>query len=1683
MDNLFAGFENLNSDTPTKPAYVPQDFDTKTHNNDVNSFSKSMDDIMTSGLENVGKTNDGKGSEITYADRSQTDIYRFQKDFDPVGFNPSDSLNYDKFLNRETFGSALSKGLDSFSHKFGGTFKDYWKDYGRMTEAITSWDWSKMMPDEDQMLKQYYEDQIDMNKNFVFVKPEDEDAIFNKRFLSEFVGNAGFAMGTFSALSMEIAGDILLTAATGGSGAISFGATWARLTGKAAAKAAAKEGAEQALTKGFMIDDLFKGFASTSGKSVDDFAVMANAAKVKNAVAPIANRTASATEELLGTQFGIFSRIFDISKSKSVTEIAANFGRALPVVGAGFSSIEKIAAGAKAGLSGSELAGMGLQGIRRMAQELNMSSTEASFEAVTSYGDVLNTLVDDYRAKHGEAPSPYQIDEMKSLAIHAASGNYNTNMGVLLATNKLQFGNLFNKFAPANRVMRELTESTDTNFLTAMNKNLVQVYDKGKWGTVSVLGKVVKDFGKKEAAYQMGKSFMKNFGKFELTEGIQENIQEMSGAAWKNYYVSKYDSTGVTLSNAFELGLEEQFTKQGFKTFLMGALTGSIISGPTKAINMSLDSLREGVDSMTYSGEKGKRPSVLAKEQLSKDLELLNTHLKDMTGAGMKEKTFNFNAQMNAAMDMADAASQGKEYEFQNAKDDAFLAAVAVAKKTGSIKALQQAIKNMGDNMTEEEFKIAFNIELKETKYKSPKEFTESISTKIEEYSDTVNALKKSVGPMIDPFVYEARSTDRIAAGMLRHVQEDMIEVLALNKIRGGMTGIRAQQVAEKFQAVKGLADSSAFAVRVMADPELAIAEIGTLQADLLSAEKQEKEVMDPLIKQDLKKEIKLKKEKIEALEDWFDLFEKKSVTQIEKGEDGTPKKNEDGTEKVSVYTELGRFQGVLKEIKSTDADGKETVVKEYDQKDVSIRESFRKLMDIHNKETGAKKIQDSDIQQAFDLFVDYMNLDKDTKDYMNAVEVFSDQSKMLEIFNRMYSGKMKHQILGYLSDVQNIALKARIVVMQDGLSSAKDQFVIMQDAVKVGDFIIEEAQKLSSYQKLQAIANSTDTEHNLSDWAYITKQVDELKEELKKIVNLSKSQISTVAETTPVSVTPEAATASVESAPVDSTPIAQAEVPVVIPEVIPVEKSSDPIAPNVVTPDAKPSVKELSDLQKRRSEFGTSYGLKYGHQALWNRSEKKFYFFNKNGKLVTRHTQIQRMSKELANMRGMAATWWNGLLDEKERDEALEIHIRIMDFIETMGPETVVTEKEVIMRMIQGVKFTPLIVGKNSTDINLKKWILDKRDGGVSLDTYAMEVIADALRENGFGVMDEQDIINDVLEVIAMFPNGITKKDVADEVRMNSNLQQLEQEEIVFLTRFGLDHSIIYEKLPDPFTEKIERTRNEYEQRKEELPGTTEQASGLDTEPEISEVEEIRGSDERSSTGIETSATEDGSLVTDRSSGISELLNRKPKVQFSAEQVSETQAVVTDELGSSIGKEIALEEAEAKANELNTSLENTEFSKKFLGDTFSSDEKMVNAFVEAGNKAMKEHASTSKTGIVFSNLEEFSKIASGKRVLAKIKAEMLGLDQQKEAVATDGTGVVNFNTDFDLSSPASKMHINPAELNILHSEVLQIIEKAKEALQNPEKSGKFVEKAFSEKDQIERQAVDLLDMISKCTK
>ena len=1008
-------------------------------------------------------------STFTYAPDQSVDPYRYQKGFQGEFFNPLDNTNYQKFADRETFGSALSKGFDSFSHKFGNTFVDYWKGYGRMADALVHMDWDRMKPDEETLATQYYKDQLDMKRNFVFEQPENEDSIFSKRTMSEFIGNAGFALGTFAGLGIEIAADIAITAATGGAGAVSFGATAARLGAKQAAAQTAKSGFRFADA----LADVGKGF-SYANKSADEISAAAKVAAKIDETAALGNMSRSALRDSMSETFTVYSNnFFNIAKSKNLGEVATNLLKGTPLVGTGVRYGEKLAAASKAGASTGQMIGVGLQGLRRVAQELNMSSTEASFEAVTSYGDTLDKMVKQYQVDNdGAVPTAKEFEEMRSLAMQASTSNYNTNLGLLLATNKLQFGNLFNRFIPANKFMTEAAE----NVMVINSKAGQALIDKsGFFGSYGVLGKVAKEFGKKEASWQFSKAFAKDFLKFEVSEGLQENLQETSATAWRDYYAGQFNGLETSLSDAFGKGASEQFTKQGLKTFLMGAFTGSLIRMPTALASSSFEAANRALINREYAKTPELNPYKRAEEQFKKDLEIQNALFKQAKEGTFKEKVVNFVAQTDAAQQQAEAAAKGLRYEFENGRDNALLAAVASAQRTNSVSMLQRAIKDMGKEMTAEEFEKSFGVKLEDTKYNSASEFSEAVAKDVKKYSDVIESLRtKFKSTMANPAQYDAGSRGQYVATLMRGAQEEAIQVLALNAIKGDMSANRAKQIAEELMSAPGIGTSADYALRALTSATSLEGEGKSLYAEIVMLKEQLKaEGLDTETKNRIKEQLdsKIKEEKL--LSKWASYWEvRESIVGYNK--DDEPLKSKQITD-VFVGKAIDKTQTL------TDENGNEieTVEKTFNPTDPEVIETFRQLMNLKNKQAGnSTDISEEVMRDSFQMIYDYIRLDRDTKDYMRSVDVLMNPDNFRQMQERMVDGKFKFNLIVYIGKLEDDLHNRTLEILNDLAPGEQDAINIIND---LRSALVDS----ENYKNLLVIITNPDMSIEQEDYAF----------------------------------------------------------------------------------------------------------------------------------------------------------------------------------------------------------------------------------------------------------------------------------------------------------------------------------------------------------------------------------------------------------------------------------------------------------------------------------------------------------------------------------------------------------------------------------------------------------------------
>jgi hypothetical protein len=1023
------------------------------------------------------------GSAVKSVNPEYVDKFKYQEGYNPLEFNPNFyESNTKQAIENETWGSALAKGFDSMLYNAGNTYTSWFSDYGKMFDAISEGDWDLVKPSESELIKQYYDDQINASKNYVFVPEEDEDGIFNKKFFSEFLGNVGFTYGTIAAIGTELAADVLITGLTGGSGAGVFGATSARALSKLGLKSAAKEGVELAAKRNWFTK--FGSGLSLADKSVDAITPIIREATEAELMGTFRRIPSATARETFNSYTRIFSNnILNIAKSKSLGEFAENILRGTPLIGTGINFGEKGITAYRAGASTAELTGMGVQGLRRVAQELNMSMSEAMFESVSSYGDSLDMMVKNYQSTHqGELPNAEEFNKMREYAIQASSSNYDTNTAILLVTNKLQFGNLFNKFLPANKALQALEETMADNTIAAVRKKGVfKIFDKsGFFGAFGIAGKVKAEFGTKEAAKLLGKSFLRNSLSFEIAEGAQEIYQEASGNAWKNYYVDKYgNNLKYTLTEYFGQGFKDQWSKQGLKTFLTGALTGMMVKGPSKILNNVVQKTQEQYYNSKYKDNPDQNPLVQAKERLQADIKMINSVFESGGPNAFSNKVVNFNVQTISSAEMAEAAAKGLQYEFQNSKNNALLSATMAAYRTNTIKGFVSAIRDMGQEYTAEAFQKEFNIDIADTKYNSPQEYAEKVASDLEKYTKIIEDMKRGVkNKLVDVQQYEEGTIDRNLANHTRAAQEEAIAIIAMNAIKADMTAERLKEVTSDLSSVPGLGLSSDYAMRVLSNPAFLSREINTTASQIkqLNTTLEEGNLTGDIKKQ-TEKQLKDAKKELDLLNEWAKLWKQRGeITGVA-----------EQTDFVFAGIEVNKKQRV------ENADGKKlwTPVKTWDIKNKKISKLFRDIINLKNSQSGLEaELGQTSVNDSFEKIIDYIRLDKDSKDYMKAVEVLSDPDKFMSMLKRSEAGLFKYNLESLISNLEQAVTRNAIMISSGVTQNTTEQALI---GIEIYEKVFKNVKESDAYIALNIII--TDPKIGIEAFKDALKYINEIEQ------------------------------------------------------------------------------------------------------------------------------------------------------------------------------------------------------------------------------------------------------------------------------------------------------------------------------------------------------------------------------------------------------------------------------------------------------------------------------------------------------------------------------------------------------------------------------------------------------------
>lgn len=735
-----------------------------------------------------------RGVEFDWG-KNNTDRYVQSDKFRTEGFTPDaysqiDGKTYN--FNEVRYGNVQSWS-DVMSNAVGGAwgitksaFTEGWKGDWRLLNAVfnpANWDnFTETLTGTPEELEQLNNEQKSIfNKYAIYHTPESDNTAFNRQFVGDVVQQLGFTIGTGAQMLSE-------AAITWGIGEAFSAATKGLELGKIAETV---PNAIKAIPTADRINDI--------RKATD---IWKNSELMQNIVA-----NGKSFVKWSGRQLNPLTGVDDVNK----------------VI--------------QSGGNGWDIGIASVGAAKRLFSQTNMASTEARFEAAGTYGDMYGNLVDKYYHDNGELPSGEQLQRIETASRNAATDNYIVNTGLLMTMNQIQFGNLMSRFSSSSKLMRAALESGDKSAFTVTGKALdgtvAKTYKRGLLGAAGKFNVIRKDFGLGTALSEVTKRALTGTAaKFEISEGLQEILQNTSNTALTDYYTNLYngnkDLNGHSIFDAdYMEGISKQYNMEGWKTFLMGAVTGLTMS-PLQSGLMYGASSAYGKINKEYGKERNQK-----KLALDEHIAIQNEFYKNINNV-LNEKIANIKVQGQTAKNIDDALTNGDRYTFVNAKDDALAKVVSAAIKTDNYESLLSVIKEYAENMSDEELKQAFPaLEPITTDGRKAKDYIVSIANDIEQYHDNWERLKSEFGHLIVPEMYKG---EKYAEMLFRKRSlDEAIETLATTSYHATQTLKHAAQLLDKNAAIPIIGSALNTSFDILSDDRKIDEAIRQLEQDIIT--------------------------------------------------------------------------------------------------------------------------------------------------------------------------------------------------------------------------------------------------------------------------------------------------------------------------------------------------------------------------------------------------------------------------------------------------------------------------------------------------------------------------------------------------------------------------------------------------------------------------------------------------------------------------------------------------------------------------------------------------------------------------------------------------------------------------------------------------------------------------------
>ena len=772
------------------------------------SFDKGFQDFASS-LEKPNASLAAQAAPMGLGDGKDYGRYSQSGDFQTFGYTPNvgEEQEY-KYGRAMTWGDTIGKALAGGGVLAADTFMEGWKGWGRMADALFTWDSSKLMGSESERYEMAKKQEDIFNKYAIYDNETSKDSIWNRQFFGSMLQQTGFAVGAGAQWALE-------NYLTGGLGKLVSGS----LEGVNLAR-----NLDKTVKASELINDIRKA-ADVITNTEKTTSTIANVGKnliplYGTAEEMIKLHKAGAGMLQLGmTGIGGVYRAtseLNMARSESIYEAASTYANLKDKL------VQEYITTHNQYPSGDEL------------ERISQTAENASHDNFWTNVGVISVM---NRLEFGN-----MMDSFKKSRTLVSEGIHELEDRAFSVTGKIE------------------------------GKEATRAFETGTFGKLGAIPEVANVFGKKTAAWEAMKAIPGSMLKFEGAEGAQELIQNATNDGLSDYYYQLYHGKeGYTgkLDSVLSNMQNPLTNMEGMKTFLMGAFTGAIIApfshGITKINEGIYDRKQKGKDAEYQTAQERAKEAVATMNAFYENMGNDPSHFK-------REWIANTKIQNKAADTMEEAAKNHDQYTYQNAKDSAFSKAVASAIKLNMFDSLRDVIKEYGANMDDTQFKEAFGMEATETNKKSAANYMNHIASSVEDYHKVFFALRDKYGDRVIPELYKNNGEEAYnRANLSKAILDDAIEMLATNVYKSKQAVKRISTLQSEIGSHQTIGGSSMEVLTKMGSAQALDDHINNLQRELDAAEKTNSADMTDDQKKLLKqkaKELKLSKEWGEAFLD-----------------------------------------------------------------------------------------------------------------------------------------------------------------------------------------------------------------------------------------------------------------------------------------------------------------------------------------------------------------------------------------------------------------------------------------------------------------------------------------------------------------------------------------------------------------------------------------------------------------------------------------------------------------------------------------------------------------------------------------------------------------------------------------------------------------------------------------------